>query len=136
MSDYARYDYPCEGWDPFDDRDEDEPTDRENGSEQCEPRIRIPARLNKKPSGLSAAVQNIVDEARQQNREREGHEARELFFAARKARRLPAADVSYPTPPCVTCGEPVYLTVSGAWRHAERDYAHDAAPVRENGSKR
>lgn len=30
--------------------------------------------------------------------------------------------------PCGICGEPVYLTVSGAWRHVERDYAHDAAP--------
>lgn len=43
---------------------------------------------------------------------------------------------SYPTPPCETCGEPVYLTVSGAWRHVERDYAHEAAPRRENGSER
>lgn len=36
-----------------------------------------------------------------------------------------------PTPPCATCGEPVYLTVSGPWRHVERDYAHAATPDRE-----
>lgn len=42
---------------------------------------------------------------------------------------------SYPMPPCATCGEPVYLTVSGPWRHVERDYAHAATPDRENGSR-
>ena len=38
--------------------------------------------------------------------------------------------MSYPTPPCAECGHPVYLTVSGVWRHVERDYAHPASPER------
>ncbi|MFC5676050.1 hypothetical protein [Aeromicrobium endophyticum] len=34
---------------------------------------------------------------------------------------------------CATCGEEVYLTVSGPWRHVERDHAHDATPTPTNG---